>query len=190
MPRPKLVSDDAVLDATHAVMLRLGPERFTLSDVAAEIGLSRAALIQRFSDKATLQLRTMERMTAEVRDYFAAAPRETGLVALWALLRDLISGLGTGEGFAGYLLLTWGDVNDPQLNRLAVERNRLVRAAIESRLPPGPERADNALLVQQVIQGAAMIWLVERPGALADFVAGETRRALSRLYPENALDNA
>ncbi len=53
MPRPKLVSDDQVLDATHAVMLRLGPERFTLSDVAEAVGLSRAALIQRFTDKRT-----------------------------------------------------------------------------------------------------------------------------------------
>lgn len=54
MPRPKLVSDDDVLEATRRVMLREGPDRFTLADVAKEVGLSRAALIQRFDNKAGL----------------------------------------------------------------------------------------------------------------------------------------
>ncbi len=54
MPRPKLVSDDDVLQATRRVMLREGTDRFTLADVAKEVGLSRAALIQRFDNKAGL----------------------------------------------------------------------------------------------------------------------------------------
>ena len=56
MPRPKLVSDTDVLEATRRVMLRQGPD-FTLTDVAAEVGLSRAALIQRFANKAGLAAR-------------------------------------------------------------------------------------------------------------------------------------
>ncbi len=188
MPRPKLVSDDQVLDATHAAMLRLGPDRFTLNDVAVAVGLSRAALVQRFTDKRRLHELTMERATQQVRDYFAAAPREVGLVPLWAMLSDLISGLGSGEEFSGYLLLAWGDLNDPTLNRLARERNELVRSGIRDRLPPGPDRDEAARLVQSVIQGASMIWLVERPEGLADYVAAETRRVLERLYPGERLD--
>lgn len=188
MPRKKLVSDDEVLDATHAAMLRFGPDRFTLSDVATAVGLSRAALIQRFTDKRTLHVRTMERSTLEVRDYFAAAPRQKGLRPLWAMLEDLIGGLGAGDGFGGYLLLAWGDLNDERLNALARERNELVRNAILERLPDGPGRSDNARLIQSVIQGASMIWLVERPGALAVYVAAETRRIIERLYPGQSLD--
>lgn len=184
MPRPKLVSDEQVLDATHAVMLRLGPDRFTLNDVAVAVGLSRAALVQRFTDKRRLHELTMERATQEVRYYFAAASREVGVEALWAMLRDLISGLGSGDGFSGYLLLAWGDLNDPMLNRLARERNQLVRDGIRDRLPAGPDRDEIARLVQSVIQGASMIWLVEREGNLAAYVEGETRRLLERLYPE------
>lgn len=56
MPRPKLVSDTDVLEATRRVMLRQGAD-FTLTDVAAEVGLSRAALIQRFENKAGLAAR-------------------------------------------------------------------------------------------------------------------------------------
>lgn len=188
MPRPKLVSDEQVLNATHAVMLRLGPDRFTLNDVAEAVGLSRAALVQRFDDKRRLHLLTMERATAQVRAYFAAAPLEVGLRPLWAMLRDLIGGMGSGEGFGGYLLLAWGDLTDPELNRLARARNEMVREAIHVRLPPDPRQAEAALLIQQLIQGASMIWLVERPGGLADYVTAETRTLLHRLYPGETLD--
>lgn len=189
MPRPKLISDDQVLEAAHRVMLRLGPERFTLSDVAVEVGLSRAALIQRFTDKRTLHLTTMERATQEVRDYFAAAPGDRGIPALWAMLEHLIGGLGAGDDFGGYLLLAAGDLNDPELNALARERNLLVREAIHERLPETPERAESAVLIQATIQGASMIWLVERPGRLDEYVAGQTRNVIRRLYP-GELDRA
>lgn len=169
-------------------MLRLGPERFTLSDVAEAVGLSRAALIQRFTDKRTLHLKTMQRSTQEVRDYFAAAPPDRGLVPLWAMLRDLISGMGTGEGFAGYLLLARDDISDPALNRLARERNQLVRAAIFERLPATADRADSAALIQMVISGACMLWLVEPQGTLAGYTEGETKKLLQRLYPGEQLD--
>lgn len=40
MPRPKLKSDDEVLEAATAVLKRCGPINFTLSEVANEVGLS------------------------------------------------------------------------------------------------------------------------------------------------------
>lgn len=188
MAHPKLVSDDEVLDATHAAMLRLGPDRFTLADVARDLGLSRAALIQRFGDKHALHVLAMERATIEVRAYFAAAPRRIGIAPLWVMLQDLIAGMGEGQGFSGYLLLLWADAGDPALNRLARERNVLVRDAIAERLPDDAARTANAGLIQDVIQGATMRWLVERDGTLAAFVAAETRLVLSRLYPGATLD--
>ncbi len=51
MPRPKLKSDDEVLEAATVVLKRCGPIEFTLSGVAKEVGLSRAALIQRFTNR-------------------------------------------------------------------------------------------------------------------------------------------
>lgn len=61
MPRPKLKSDDEVLEAATVVLKRCGPIEFTLSGVAKEVGLSRAALIQRFTNRDTLLVRMMER---------------------------------------------------------------------------------------------------------------------------------
>lgn len=115
MPRPKLHSDEFILDTALGILLQKGPSAFTLSDVAEAVGISRAALIQRFKDKATLHLKVMERNTQEVRDYFAGASPEKGLDPLWAMLKDLIAGMGDGAGTEGYLLLLWGDVQEPSL---------------------------------------------------------------------------
>ena len=185
MPRPKLHSDDEILETAQAVLLRKGPSDFTLSDVAVAVGLSRAALIQRFGDKATLHALVMERMTQEVRDYFAQAPSERGLEPLWFMLKDLIAGMGTGEGSEAYLLLLWGDVRDPALRVLANERNELVRGAIEVRLPAGPhEPFKTSLLIQAVVQGSCMQWMVARDGNLASFMTQSTANVLSVLYPD------
>lgn len=185
MPRPKLHSDDEILETAQAVLLRKGPSDFTLSDVAVAVGLSRAALIQRFGDKATLHALVMERMTQEVRDYFAQAPSERGLEPLWVMLKDLIAGMGTGEGSEAYLLLLWGDVRDPALRVFANERNELVRGAIEVRLPAGPhEPFKTSLLIQAVIQGSCMQWMVACDGDLASFMTQSTANVLSVLYPD------
>jgi TetR/AcrR family macrolide resistance operon transcriptional repressor len=81
MPRPKLKSDDEVLEAATAVLKRCGPIDFTLSGVAKEAGLSRATLIQRFTNRDTLLVRMMERGVAG-----AALPRRdagAGPQGLW-----------------------------------------------------------------------------------------------------------
>ena len=184
MPRPKLHSDDTILDAARDAMLRSGPSHFTLSEVATSVGISRAALIQRFTDRDTLHLRVMEKMTAEVRDYFAAAPADVGLGPLWAMLKDLIAGMGSGEGTEGYLLFYRADVRSPALLRLAQERNTIVRRGIRDRLPAEPhDREEAASLIQAMIQGACMQWIIDREGDLAAFMTAQTRRLLVQMYP-------
>lgn len=189
MPRPKLRTDEEILEAAQRTLLTKGPSNFTLTDVAREAGLSRAALIHRFKDRRTLHLMVMRRSTEEVREYFAAAAFGEGLSEMWAMLRDLISGMGGGDGFAGYLLLEWNDVVDPELNAYARQRNEMVRQAIRDRLPATPHGpAETASLIQAVIQGACMQWLVEPEGRLDDFTVHQTRRFLRALYPGHAFD--
>lgn len=186
MPRPKLHSDEDILSAARDVLLSEGPVDFTLADVAKAVGISRAALIQRFQDKATLHRKVMEAMTQEVRDYFGARSLVPSLDGLWGLLRELITDMDPETGNEAYLLLFWGDIVDPQLRRLALERNELVRHAIESSLPDaeGDLRARSEL-VQSVIQGSYMQWMVSREGELADYMALRTMRVLQLLYPDH-----
>lgn len=185
MPRPKLHSDDAILDVALEALLRKGPSAFTLSDVAGAVGISRAALIQRFKDKATLHEKVMQRMTAEVEDYFEDVVFGKGLEPLWLMLKDLIAGMGSGAGTEGYLLLMWGDIQNPSLRVLAARRNRLVLEAIQDRLPDKPHPPEpTARLIQAVIQGACTQWLAEpggRTGGLHDGADGNGAQApLSR----------
>ena len=87
MPRPKLKSDDEVLEAATVVLKRCGPIEFTLSGVAKEVGLSRAALIQRFTNRDTLLVRMMERGVEQVRHYLNAIPIGAGPQGLWEFLQ-------------------------------------------------------------------------------------------------------
>ena len=50
-PRPRKASDAEILAAAHRVMSRLGPAQWTLTDIAAEAGLTAGALVQRFGSK-------------------------------------------------------------------------------------------------------------------------------------------
>lgn len=184
MARPKLFSDEAILTTARDVLLRMGPSDFTLNDVAKAVGISRAALIQRFGDKAGLHRRVMEEMTREVRDYFKAAPVERGAGPLWSMLCDLIAGMGSGAETAGYVLLFWSDLQSPVLLALSRERNQLVREAIRERLPAGMAEPDHtAMLIQSVIQGSCMQWLVDRDGDLDRFMQARTAELLSILFP-------
>lgn len=98
MPRPKLKSDDEVLEAATVVLKRCGPIEFTLSGVAKEVGLSRAALIQRFTNRDTLLVRMMERGVEQVRHYLNAIPIGAGPQGLWEFLQVLVRSMNTRNG--------------------------------------------------------------------------------------------
>ncbi|MCO6179252.1 TetR/AcrR family transcriptional regulator [Ciceribacter sp. RN22] len=188
MSRPKLHSDEEVLRKAKAVLLQEGPAAFTLSDVAKAVGMSRAALIQRFQDKATIHRRIMEELTKEVREFFASSSGERHVQSLWTFLRDMITGMDAEVGEESYLLLFWGDIVDPHLCRLALERNELVRKAIAARMPPTPHDPERASgLIQSVIQGSYMRWMVCKQGRLSEFMVSEVHHLLTVLYPDETL---
>jgi len=178
MPRPKLKSDEEVLSAARAALRRHGPARLTLQDVATEVGLSRAALIQRFTDRDTLLLRVMQQAVTDTRAHLDAMPLAEGPEALRAFLDALVDVLGAGERFSVDVLSVGYESEHPALRALAEERLRLVCAAIAQRLPPGaPPRAPE--LLHAIIAGATMQWGVLRQGRLDDFVRARLRDALA-----------
>jgi len=128
MPRPKLLSDDEVLDGTRRVILRRGPARFTLADVAAEVGLARSTLIQRFESRDGLFRKLMERSTDRLQSELAALPGGFGAQGLWRF-----SGLTGASMAVAYACMA--DISD--------ERNRaanfgLVAAALGVGIVTGP----------------------------------------------------
>lgn len=113
MPRPKLKSDDEVLEAATAVLKRCGPIDFTLSGVAKEAGLSRATLIQRFTNRDTLLVRMMERGVAQVRRYLDAMPLGAGPQGLWEFLQALVRSMNARNDFSVNYLISWYELQVP-----------------------------------------------------------------------------
>lgn len=146
MPRPKLKSDDEVLEAATVVLKRCGPIEFTLSGVAKEVGLSRAALIQRFTNRDTLLVRMMERGVEQVRHYLNAIPIGAGPQGLWEFLQVLVRSMNTRNDFSVNYLISWYELQVPELRTLAIQRNRAVVEGIRKRLPPGAPAAAELLL--------------------------------------------
>lgn len=188
MARPKLLSDDEVLDATRRVIRRRGPVQFTLADVAAEIGLARSTLIQRFESRDGLYRRVMERGTNRLQSELAEMPQGTAPQDLWRFLRGLVAVLKS-ERINEYLLTVVEEMADPLLAKLARRRVRLVREAIGERLPEAMSNRDEVTRhLQAVMQGASMQWAVEREGELSHFVTAHLRTALGLLFPGEVFD--
>lgn len=183
MPRPKLKSDTEVLDAAARVLKRRGPVDFTLKDVAQEVGLARATLIQRFVNRETLLQRLMARSLEQLQQALAEMPLQTGKAGLRAFLQTLIQGMAQDYSFAINVLIAWYEAQDPVLRTLAHQRNLLVQAAIQQRLP-AQAPPETARLLHAIIAGACMQWVLSQEGTVQNYIQHQVLWALEQLLPD------
>jgi AcrR family transcriptional regulator len=189
VPRPKTVDDNTVLDAALKIMLRPQREAFTLSDVATEVGLSRAALIQRFQNRDGLQLRVAERGLQMLEEYLQEAPSHQGVDDVWTFLRTLVNSMGSDDRLPSLLMMLRDDMVDKELNTIAKARNRLIRNAISERLPDASEGQNDMLasLIQATMQGAALQAGVDSPSELKRHILDHIRLQLDLIFPGNGI---
>ncbi|MFI5709963.1 TetR/AcrR family transcriptional regulator [Kribbella sp. NPDC051620] len=190
MARPRLISDDAILDATRQVLAELGPARLTLAAVGARIGLAPPTLMQRFGSKRGLLLASAARSPLMVlRAVDEAEARNTSPLAT---LRDFaLSGvahikhrgeLGNGLGFVQL------DVADPEFRAHALAYTaaivdssaRLLTAAQEAgELKPDVDIPALARLTLVCFTGALQVWAVTGWDSLTDFLRDQLDLLLS-----------
>jgi AcrR family transcriptional regulator len=193
MPRTKTLSDRHVVDATARVLLRLGPGRFTLSDVAREAGLSPATLVQRFGSKRGLMLAFAERAAASAADGFerAGATHASPLAALRAAMLEASEGLESRQQVANSLAVLLDDLTDEQMRAAATAHARTTQAAIRELLIRAIEARELsrnvdanvlALSVQAAWNGAIIQWALRGSGSFAAFL----ERVLAPLLPARA----
>ena len=180
---------DTVLDAALKIMLRPQREAFTLSDVATEVGLSRAALIQRFQNRDGLQLRVAERGLQMLEEYLQEAPSHQGVDDVWTFLRTLVNSMGSDDRLPSLLMMLRDDMVDKELNTIAKARNRLIRNAISERLPDASEGQNDMLasLIQATMQGAALQAGVDSPSELKRHILDHIRLQLDLIFPGNGI---
>jgi len=136
MARQQSISDAQILEAAVRVIFRRGHDAFTLSEVAAEVGLSRAAVILRFKGTQALKITS----TAYIVDRFVQSMQSLPTVRSGDGLLDLVAFIGrmiTRPGTLTAFMRTYhANVKDKELARLEFRRVEALRCAIAVRMPP------------------------------------------------------
>jgi AcrR family transcriptional regulator len=188
-PRPRQASNEDILRAAFRAIARLGPGRLTLADVAAEAGLSAAAVVQRFGSKRALLLAAAADAAGGGAYIFPALREQhrSPLAALMALA-DCMEIMGTTPvEIANNLAFLHIDLIDPDFHRHALAGSRGthagIRALIRDAIAAGeltrtnPDRLASA--VQATINGSLLNWAVHREGRLSDWIRRDLRTVLS-----------
>lgn len=179
MARTKTVSDEAILDAAMALMVREGPEAITFAAVGREVGLSAATLVQRHATKAEF-LRAVLLRAWDQLDAQTARLDESAELSLEGAVRMLVAMFPVGEGETDYaegLLILREDMRDPLLRERGAQWGVALAKALGRRMSDDPQRQPvlGRLMASQW-QGAQLWWAFERQGDPASAIGEELRR--------------
>ena len=179
MPRPRTVSNEAILDAVLELAHRIGPANLTLAAAAAEVGLSAATLVQRFGTKRDLLLaadkRGIDRWVRALDATSAASP-------LTRIMEGLVLAIEpdtTPEQMANSVAMLQLDLAEPDFHAETLRGAQAIRARIttelEAALTAGELRQDTdvtalAKLVETAYHGALIGWAIHREGTLTDWL--------------------
>jgi AcrR family transcriptional regulator len=184
MPRPRTLSDDAVLDATLELVTQHGPSHVTLARVGTAVGLAPATLVQRFGTKRGLLLAAARRggpgrddLLEQVRAEHDSRP----LATLYGLLTSLASTVGTREAMANSLAFLHLDLSDPEFHQLALEGMQRMREQIRDLLDEAFETGELvagdtqalARAVQNTYNGALITWAIYGEGTVEAWLRRE-----------------
>jgi AcrR family transcriptional regulator len=191
--RQKTIPDRDIIRAGARVLMRVGPARFTLADVANEAGLSPATLLQRFGSKRGLILAFARAAAAEATAPFEQAriQNHSPLAALRAGLVGAARGLQSRQEVANSLGVLIDDIVDDEMRAAAVLHAEATEGAIRELLDAAMaageiESADSeelALSVQAAYNGAIIQWALRGSGAFEPFLARVLAPLLSPTTP-------
>jgi AcrR family transcriptional regulator len=188
MPRPRTISDEAVLDTVLALVHRVGPARVTFAAAAAEVGLSAATLVQRFGTKRELLL-AVDRRGVDL--WVGALDRSTATSPLARVVEGLVLAtdpVTTPEQLANSVAILQLDLADPDFHANTLRGARAVRAGVfrelgaaleAGELRSGTDVAALAKLVETTYHGAMIGWAIHREGTLADWMREQLEAVLA-----------
>jgi AcrR family transcriptional regulator len=192
-PRPRTASDDEILEGVARAMALVGPARLALTDVARETGLAPATLLQRFGSKRGMLLAALERMGAE-GDWRAGDIRSfsgSRVAAVVAAATDFARPDDTPATLANRLAFLHGELDDPEVHRIALNRSRRrvagYRALIDEAIAAGELASVDAGRLAQglhaAVTGAALEWAISREGPARRWVEAAAEWVLAPYRP-------
>ena len=159
MARPQTVTDEEILAAAHRVITRRGYDSFALSDVAAEVGLSRAAIILRFKSTHDLRSALTHKMNMRYISELNAQEVERSGDGLLSLCAFIAGAIASVDNYAGYLVIFRVNITETALAEVERERTEALRAAIAVRMPATVlSKQASVLAFEAMLQGAVMQW--------------------------------
>ncbi len=179
-PRPRLASDEQIVAVTGRVIGRVGPGDFTLADVARELKISPATLVQRFGSKRGLLLAVAALASAGVDACFAQAraAHRSPLEALISSFSDTTHWVESPEALANHLAFLQMDLTDPDFYRYALESGRKIEAGtvalLDEAIAAGELVACDTTRVARTLNatfhGSMVAWAIFRQGKLQAWV--------------------
>ena len=187
------MSNADILNAAGRVISQLGPVKLTLADVAREVGLAPATLVQRFGSKRGLLLALAESAAASVDDCFAAvrAAHAKPLEALVAAATEMTRHVQSPDEMANHLAYLQIDLNDPDFHRLMLISSQRIeagyRALLDEAIAAGElTPCDTTRLARAVgaLSGGSLLgWAVYRRGTAEAWVRDDLATLLDRYRP-------
>jgi AcrR family transcriptional regulator len=159
MARPKLISDDGVLDAALVLFAHEGDRGVSFGMVAKATGLAPATLVQRFVSREALYSSMILRGWSAVMQIFARCEADmlpNGQNGV-AFLKALRLGLETAPAPPiGPLLMA--SFANPALRVLASDFRRAVEGSLEHRIERGPSQAAEFAAALFAAWQGRMLW--------------------------------
>ncbi len=190
--RPRTTSDEDILAATHRVISTVGP-RFTLADVAKEIGLAPATLIQRFKSKRGLMIALASSTAGGTEDQMTAIRKAAPgpLAALFAVGDCFAEMAPSPDVLANHLAFLQMDLTDPDMHELALEQAKVMQAEVVKLLDEAvaagelipTDTARLAVTIQSLQGGSLLSWAILRTGTAKTFLRRDLETLIGPYRP-------
>ena len=180
-PRPRKVSDEEIHAAAYRTMERVGPGELTLAAIAAEAGVTAAALSQRFGSKRQLMLS----LSAGAADSAGSMIRALGekhrspLAAVREYAECMAHLAPSPAAMARNLAYLQIDLTDDEFREQLARQARatraglqelLAKAVIAKELAPGTDVGALARTLEVAINGSLLTWAFYQEGTAARFL--------------------
>ena len=182
-PRPRSASNSDILEGAARAVSRLGAARLTLADVAAEVGLAPATLLQRFGSKRALLLALADHGVAALDDRLEMllASNVSSLAALLNAASDIIPDVDTPEALSNQLSFLQFEAGDPDFHQIAVARAQRSTAGYHALLDDAVATGELipcdtnrlARAIHALAVGSLINWAVHREGSAREWVAAD-----------------
>jgi len=202
MPRPRTVSDEAILACAARVVGEVGPARLTLALVARAAGLAPPSLVQRFGSKRQLLLALARTAGDDAERALARARAGQRAESPLAVLRRYLLGFAqlarTPDELANHLAFLQMDLTDPEFRGVTATQMRrqdevveeLLREAIAAGEIAGEIAATDAPALARAlvtaVNGSLLRWAIFRKGDVRRWL----RRDLDYLLTDTRLTAA